>query len=345
MSYLEYRSENLVKLHNIYNPKPSDIVTSLIEIPEILRLNNISQYSGISLSKFGLFNYKYSKLDNSVGVAFILSKYIKDNKEIITGFLQNISSMTFPDSISLMKQEATQLSCYDQIVGSDGLFEFVLRNQIAINDICDSSKYSILCNKNGKLSVNVLEILLHSAYFEKLCNESEIRELYEDIVIVPNEENKPEFAFETPSLGARFLKISLEIGRKYRSYEAKITGQIVADLLDMMIRRGELLPADLYKFGDRAILEIGINSSDKQISDGWKELLNLNKVYTRFTPIDGEYCKKIDKECKYVNPLVRVKGGYARVTKYDSSLQKELEAYINSDTDLYAYVLGLDFLC
>ena len=120
--------------------------------------------------------------------------------------------------------------------------------------------------------------------------------------------------------------------------------QIIADLLDLMIRRMELNINDLFKFGDRAILEIGVNSSDKQISDGWKYIQQLDKVYTRFTPIEEEYCKKINFKNEFINPLIRVRGGYERASKADNILEKEIEAYLNSGTDVYAYVNGLDYL-
>lgn len=344
MGYMEERSEELLSLQNVYNASPSEIAIGLIEVPEVLRLNSISQTSGVSLSKFGLCNYKYTKLDHSVGIALILDKFVKDNREIITGFLHHIASPAFPEAVKLMRQEIEKLSNYDQVVGSDGLFEFVLNNKISINDVCDASIYPLITNANPKLSVVTLERLLHTAYYEKLCSIDEIKELYDDIVIVPNEESQPEFAFETPKNGVRFSKISMEIGKKFRSYEAKITLQIIADLLDMMLRRGELSSSDLYQFGDRAIQEIGVSSSDKQISDGWKELLKLDKVYTRFTEIQGEYCKKIITENGYVDPLVRIRGGYMRASKYDPILAREIEAYMNSDTDLYAYTLNLEYL-
>lgn len=344
MSYFEERSMELSDIQNIFNDAQSDMLYKLSTVPELLRLNNISMNSGLNLNKFGMCNYKYTQLDHCIGVALILEKFGRNNNEIIAGLLSNISSPSFANATRLMKQDINEYTNYDQIVGSDMLFDFFLKNEISINDISDTSIYPLLENAKTRLNAISLEKLLHLAYFEKLCSDKEIKELYNDIIIIPNEESEPEFAFESPQHGIKFSKISMEIGKKFRSYEAKMTMQIIADLLDLMIRRMEITAKDLYKFGDRAILEIGINSSDKQISDGWKYLQQLDKVYTRFTPIEEEYCKKIDMENEYIDPLVRVKGGYDRASKCDSQLAKEIEAYCNSNTDLWAYVLGLDFL-
>ena len=344
MSYFEERSIELFNLQNAYNDAPSDMIYKLASVPEIMRLNNISMSSGINISKFGMFNYRYSKLDYSIGIALILEKFSKDSSQIISGLLSDINSPAFDKATKLMKHDISEFTNYDQIVGSDMLFEFFLKNKISINEISDPSIYPLISNENGKLNACNLEKLLHLAYFEKFCSIEEVKELYDDIIIVPNENNEQEFAFDTPSLGIKFSKISVEIGKKYRSYEAKITMQIIADLLDLMIRRMELNVNDLFKFGDRAILEIGLNSSDKQISDGWKYLQQLDKVYTRFTQVEDEYCKKIEIETEFVDPLIRVKGGYERASRVDYSLAKEIEAYFNSSSDLYAYVNGLDYL-
>lgn len=344
MSYFEERGIELSEIQNIYNDEPSDMIYKLSTVPEILRLNNISMNSGTSLSKFGMCNYKYTMLDHSIGVALLLEKLRKDSTQIIAGLLSNINSPAYNRATELMKQDISEYTSFDQIVGSDMLFDLFLKNQISINDIADPTIYPLISSKSKQLDVRKLEKMLHFAYFEKLCGLDEINEICNDIIIVPNEDKQPELAFETPTCGIKFSRISIELGKKFRSYEAKITMQIISDLLDLMIRRMEINPKDLYKYGDRAILEIGINSSDRQISDGWKYLLQLDKVYTRFTPIEGEYCKKIIMSNEYIDPLVRVKGGYDRASKCDTSLAKEKEAYDNSDTDLYAYVQELEFL-
>ena len=349
MNYMEGRSEDVKNLHNIYNDRISKIIEELVEIPEVSRLNNVSQSSGRGMTNSSIFNYRYTMLDHAVGVALMLDRFVGNDKMMVAGLLHEIASPTFNCAMNLMNkndimENAIEYSNYDMIVGSDGLFELFLKNEVSINEVCDTSRYSILTDDVPRLSVDRLENLLHGSYYTKLCQENEIKEIFNDIIVAPNEDNKPELVFETPELGMKLCRISLEMGKKYRAYESKMTMQIIADLIHLMIKRGEIRNEDLYKYGDRAILEIGLNSSDNRITTGWNMLMNVDKVYTKFTPIEGEYCKKIAMDNQYVDPLIRVKGGYARASRYSIKIKEEIEAYINSDTDLYAYVQGFEFL-
>lgn len=347
MGYLEERSIEITELHNVYNGKTSELIKKMLEVPELLRLSGISQSCGTELSKFGIFQYKYSRLDHSVGVALILDNFVKDDKTIIAGMLHDIASPAFAHCVDFMhkdyiNQEVTEEKTYDKIIGSDMLFEYFLNNEISINEVCDYSIYPLADSEKPKLCADRLEYLLHGALYTGLCTLDEIKELYDDLVIVPNEDSKPEFAFETLKLGEKFCRISIEMGKKYRSYESKITMQMIADLISLMIKRGEITEADLYKYSDRTIIEIGINSSYKNISEGWKKLMQIDKVYTRFTPIEDLYCKKIIAKSRYVDPLVRVKGGYDRVSNCSSESKQTIDSYMNSDTDLYAYVIDFN---
>ncbi len=343
MEYINLRTKEVQAIHQVYNEKILDTIKSLLNAQELLHLNMISQSCGIRFSSFNMFSYPYTKLDHCVGVALILDKFISDNKQIFAGLIHDIASPAFAYAITVEKDELTK-KIYEKVVSSDVLFDYCLQNQLPLHEVTVPHTYPLVCNEVPKLCANCLEYLLHGAYFTKLCTIDEIKELYNDITIVPNEENIPEFAFDTPSLGINFCKISLEMGKRYRSYEFKIILQIISDLLRLMIERDEITNDDLYKFGDRAILEMGISSSDKRISEGWKKLSKLDKIYTRFTPLEGEYCKKVITKSQYVDPLIRVRGGYTRASSFSEECRNEINLYLNTNTELYAYVLGFQDL-
>ena len=104
-----------------------------------------------------------------------------------------------------------------------------------------------------------------------------------------------------------------------------------------MLKRNEINIDDLYKYADKAIYEIGINSSDKRISNGWNLLKMVDKVYTKFNPVDDKFCVKASLEVKYVDPLVKLKGGYTRISTVSLQMKEEITQFLNSDTDLYMY--------
>lgn len=345
MSYIENRSEELKELHKIYYRDISDVILELSNVSELQRLSSISKNEGVELSKFNVFPYKYSRLDHSFGVALILDSFHQESRHLIEAMLHEIAAPSFSFSVEYLKnyfklKNFLTPSIFDSIVASDVLFENFFKGDLSINDICNYAKYSLGFAKFPRLSADNLEYILDTAFFTRICDMEEVRELYYDLSIGPNEEGEEEFCFSDIMTANKFCKLSMEIGKKMRSYEAKITKQLIADVLMLMIRREEIKIEDLYKFSDKTLMEIGKNSSDKRIREGWQEIENLNKVYIKFNPLENseKYCVKVNEESFYIDPLVKTKAGIFRLSTLDKNIEKEIDTYLNSDTDLYMYI-------
>ena len=115
--------------------------------------------------------------------------------------------------------------------------------------------------------------------------------------------------------------------------------KFISDTLAAMIRREVITRKDLYTYSDRVIMDMGLSCSDKRISDRWKHLPELNKVYTKFNPVKGKNCFKLSADLRYVDPLVRFEnsGFNLRLSDIDKKVKEEIDEFLNSDTDLYMY--------
>lgn len=337
MSYIDDRGNHIKELHKLYNNNISDIIQTLINVPEIARLQQISETSGATMTKFMGFYSQYSILDHCVGVALILDKFTKEDKQVIAGLLHGINKPAFSEAIRHMSVPFEEKSVYEVVVASDEVFDYLLKHNIELKDVSDYFIYPLVKTKGNRMDANSIENILHTSYVLTNINKRQLKEIYEDITVTKNEEDLPEFAFNTYAIGEKFCEMSLEVAKKYRSYEAKISIKAVATLLELMLKRGEINREDLYKYGDKAIYEIGVNSSDKRISNGWKELKKLNRVYTKFNPVDDRFCVKVDVNVKYVDPLVKLKGGFIRASKVSLNLKENIAQFENTDTDLYMY--------
>ena len=343
MTYLEARNPKIDELHNVYCKEIPDYILELLDLPELTRLNGIDVNAGIHLSGFNLYNYEYSELDHSLGVALILNEFVTNKTQVLAALFHDIAVPAFSYATTYIAEENFDkddlpLKNYDVLVGSDKLFEYIFKNDVKLDDLCDYTVYPLAYNIRPTLCAHTLEYFLHTAYMSNMCTIDEIREMYEDLVIVPNEDNMPEFAFNTPQIGEKFTMMALECGKKYRSYEAKMTMKFISDTLAPMIRRGVIKRRDLYTSNDKTIMDIGLNCSDKRISDRWRYLPSLNKVYTKFNKVEDKYCTKIGRDLRYVDPLVSAKVGYARMSKASEEANYKINEFLNSDTDLYMYI-------
>ena len=337
MEYIHTRKNEIKSIHDIYSDNNSNVLEMFDDIAEINRLEHISEVSGANMTKFVGGLNQSTILDHCIGVALILEKYTKENKQIIEGLLHGLNTPAFNEASKHMNDSIDEKSVYDIIVGSDKLFEYFLNNNIDIQDVCDYSKYSLAKSNGVKLDADSLEKILRISYLLGNINIKELKSIYNDITVTKNEEGALEFAFDNYKIAEKFCKLSIDVARRYRSYETKISMKIVATLLELMIKRGEINVDDLYKYADKAIYEIGINSSDKRISLGWQKLKEIDKLYTKFNPVDDKFCVKVNVEARYIDPLVKLKGGYVRISRVSLELKEEINQFLNSDTDLYMY--------
>lgn len=343
MSYFETQNEKIMNLHRIYSEKRPDFLEELVDLPELARLNGIDINAGINLSGFNLYKYKYSVLDHSVGLVLILNNFVTNKNKILASLFHDIAVPAFSyatsyiDEINFDKDDLA-LTNYDIIVGSDKLFGYLFKNNMDIDEICDYTNFPLGYNIRPSLCAHTLEYFFHTAYLSEMCSLDEIRKFYNDLVVVPNGENMPEFCFNTQELAKKFCEISIECGKKYRSYEAKMAMKFITDTLAPMVRRGVIRRKDLYTSTDKVIMDIGLNCSDKRISDRWRYLPNLKRVYTKFNKVEKKYCTKIGRDLRYVDPLVKIKNNYIRLSMLDENLHKKINEFLDSDTDLYMYI-------
>lgn len=272
-----------------------------------------------------------------------MSNFITNKNQVLAALFHDIAVPAFSYATTYINESNFEknenaLTNYDVIVGSDKLFEYLFKNKIEIDEMCDYTKFPIAYNTRPTLCAHILEHFLHTAYMSNMCSLEEIEELYNDLVVVPNEENMPEFCFNTPKLAEKLCNIALECGRKQRSYEAKMTMKFIADTLAPMIRRAVINRKDLYTLTDKVIMEMGLNCSDKRISDRWRYLPELKKVYTKFNKVEKKYCTKIERDLIYVDPLLRINGTYERISKLNKNINKNINEFLDSDTDLYMYI-------
>lgn len=344
MAYLEDRNNSVITLHNLYCPEIPEYLKDFLKVPEVLRINGVEQNAGIDYSGFNIYKYRYSTLDHSLGVALILNNFISSKKQVIAALLHDIDVPAFLYSSYLIdksnfNKDDNELSTYDFIIGSNKLFEYFFKNDVDISDMCDYTKYPLAYNVRPKLCAHRLEYFLHTAYLTGMYSFEQIKMIYGDIFVTKNEDKMPEFCFKTPEIAKEFCKLTIQCGKKYRSYEAKYTMKFISDTLANMIRREIITRKDLYTYSDRVIMDMGLSCSDKRISDRWKALSNLNKVYTKFNPVEGKKCFKLKLDLRYVDPLVRleINDFDLRLSDIDKEAKQEIEEYLNSDTDLYMY--------
>lgn len=345
MSYIDSRNEQQREIHSIYSKDISDYIVDLSDLKELNRISAVSKNRGVEKSLFNVFPYKYSRLDHSFGVAIILENFKQSKLQVTMGMFHECAKPSFSYSLGYLLdyfkiKDYDVPSLYNVLISSDNLIEGSFNSDIPLSELSNYKKYSLGFADFPKLSANNLEYILSNSYFTRVCELREIAEMYNNLSITLNEDNEEEFCFSDLAVATKFCKVSIEMGKKRRSYESKITIQLIADVLMLMIRREEISIDDLFKYSDDEIMNIGKNSSDKRIQEGWEEIESLCKVFTKFNPTNDrlKYCVKVDDKSIYIDPLVKTKLGTYRLSSLSESIDKEIKTYLETDTDMYMYI-------
>ena len=345
MSYIESRNSDLRDIHSVYSHDISSFICKYADLPDLTRVSNISKNGGVELSKFNVFPYRYNRLDHSFGMAVILENFKQDQTHVFEALIHEIAKPSFSYSVDYLKKyfkikDFVEPTILEKITSKELLGDKDFLGNIVTTGISQTKPYSLGFADYPYLSANTLEFILANSYFTRLYELRDVETFYKDISVCRNEEDNFEFCFSDLDLAYKFFRLSIELGKKNRSYEAKITRQLIADVIMLMIRREEITLSDLFKYSDKAIEEIGLNCTDKRIQEGWQMVRNLNKVQIKFNAMEdsSNYCVKVPQKSIYIDPLVKTKAGTYRLSRLDGRCEKDLDAYFSTDTDMFMYI-------
>ncbi|OGO85813.1 MAG: hypothetical protein A2Y22_02665 [Clostridiales bacterium GWD2_32_59] len=333
------------KLHSIYSNEVPRFIIDLANTTELKRLEHVGQNCGQDYLNAEIFNpiFNYSRLDHSIGVALIIWNFTKDIRQSISGLFHDISTPTFAHVIDFLKkdyvnQEITEVDTIQVIRQSEEILKILNEYDILPEDVEDYKKYSIADNKAPKLSADRLEYTFYLSLTRGKIKIEEVEKIYKRIVICNNEEDEPEMVISEPCLAERLMKISIENGRFMSGKESKISGQMLADILELCCNKNILKEEDLYIYKEEEIVEKIRTSSEKEILSMWELYTKFDEVLESDDYVEGKYCIHLDVKRRYINPLVFVQEKLIRTIDISNRMKKILDDYLHDKSVKYIYV-------
>ena len=105
MTYLKSRDPKVEELHKVYCKEIPNYLQDLLDLPELSRLNGIDVNAGIPLSGFHVYNYHYSELDHSLGVALILNEFVTNKPQVLAALFHDIAVPAFSYATTYIAEE------------------------------------------------------------------------------------------------------------------------------------------------------------------------------------------------------------------------------------------------
>lgn len=318
----------------IYHEDIPDFILEIAQTKEMKRLQGIGMNCGCEYTKFSEYCniLPSSRYTHSIGVGLIVWHFTKDIKQAIAGLLHDISTPAFSHVIDFLnndheKQESTEEQTYTIINESAEIQEILHRYQLQTDDVADYHKYPIADNDGPRLSADRLEYTLGNFYYRRLCSITEIKGMYDDLVIQLNEDNVEEMVFTDKRIAKEFTVKALDNSYYYVSNEDRFAMQYLADMLKCAWKRGVIEESDLYQNEEHVI---SLLVKDNVMKARWEAFTSFQEICL-FSEKQSFYSVKINAKKRYINPLVNNQ----RIMDIAKEVNEQVQKFLDQDFNVW----------
>ena len=176
--------------------------------------------------------------------------------------------------------------------------------------------------------------------FFRVWEVDKIREVYNDISVLTNEEGIIELGFNTKSICEEYIHIISKLWPEWISDKDRTVMQFLADIVKSMNVKGYLTIDDLYTLSEKEVIDRILNCEDSYIKENFIKFQNATSVYGSDTPVDGKYCISVKGKRRYIIPLVKDGEKVERINNISIQAQKDIDEYWGIKHSKYT---GFDF--
>ena len=347
--YLESLNPEIREYFSILSSEFPEWLLEYIDTPEMQRIGKISISCGTDYS--GCFNIKYwySNLEHSVGVALIIWHFTHDKKQTLAGLFHDIATPVFKHCIDFMNgdsetQESTEERTTDIIKNSKEIMSLLNRDGIKLEEVDDYKIYPIADNETPRLSADRFEYTFSSGLtFFRIWELDKIKNVYNNMVVVQNEEGTCELAFKDKEICEDYIHTISRIWPEWVSDEDRIVMQFLADMCKSMSNAGYLTIDDLYTLSEEDVIKKILYCEDSYLSESFKKFQKADRVYKSNKYVNEKYCVNVKSKTRYVNPLVVTSSGISRISSVSKQANDEIESYLALPKGGYYNYFDFDF--
>ena len=345
INYLETLNPIIREYYSILSCEFPEFLIDYINTPRMQKLDKISVSCGMPYSKMFKVDFWYSTLEHSIAVALIIWHFTKDKKQTLAGLFHDISTPVFKHCIDYMnedaeRQESTEDLTKAMILESDEIMELLMRDNIKVEEVSNYHLYSIADNDIPRLSADRLEytIINGLGQVKKMWDLEEVKEIYDDIIIVENEDKALEMCFKDLKIADKFTKVMSELSVIYTEDKRRFGMQFLGDIMKRMSSVGLISVSDLYELSEKDVIEMIKSCNKFNISTCFNLWQNSLDVKVSDKEIKDKYCVNVGSKKRYIDSLVKTNNTVERISKISKQAKKYIDSCINYDFDRYIYM-------
>lgn len=317
-----------------------EFIDKYLNTPTLQRIKFVTQFCGCDYTKLYSPAFMFSRFDHSLVVAHMTWHFTHDKKETIAALLHDVGTPCFAHCIDYVfgdytNQESSEKTIVDMIKKDLELQKYLQDDGINISDLYDLNKYHILENKSPKLCTDRLDGVFHSCYIWLHTHTLEqIKEVYDDIVVLINEDNNPEIGFKNKDIALKFVDMVYIYARELQGNKDKYIMKFVSEIVKSSFDKGLITLEDLYSKKESILCDIF-----DYYFQCWKIFNNASELIRTDTLPNDVFYISFETKKRNTIPLVIEANRTQRINAISEYAYKKYSS-LKKDTK-YAYIKEL----
>ena len=313
-----------------------DFLDRYIALPVMQRLAGVGLLCGTDWTPLYKNRFYYSRLDHSKGVALIVWHFTHDKAQTIAGLLHDISTPVFSHVSDFRKGDALTQTATEEptariIRGDEALGKLLAEDGLTPEQVEDYHIYPVADNEIPQLSADRLEYMFPSGMaLDGSWTMNEIRECYNDLTILKNEDGQDELGFQHVEIAELYCEHFCMIGHILQLNENKLTLHMLGQIMNLAEKEGILREEDFMTLSEKEVMD----KLDKTSSRMYKTFRTMTCIeHTEAALNEQEYfCVNLKVKQRYINPLVK-SAAVSRLSDISEKARRIIEDFKNySDT-------------
>ncbi len=316
-----------------------DFIDKYLNTNTLNRLKHITQFCGCDYTNLYSPLFKYTRFDHSLVVAHMTWHFTHNKKETIIALLHDIWTPCFAHCIDYVfgdyiNQETSEKSIIEIINQDKEMQKFLREDDISFEDLDDYSNFPVLENKLPKLCTDRLDGVLHTCYIWLHTHSLEqIKEVYDDMTILNNEEGCIEIGFNNIKIAEKFAFMVYNYAKELQGNTDKFVMKYISEIVKLSVAKNLISLEDLYVKKEEDICSIF-----HQNFLSWKKFNETSNLIRTNQKPNNRFYISFETKKRNALPLVHFGDSNKRITEVSTvarSIYYQLEQYHDST---YAYI-------
>ena len=318
-----------------------DFIDKYLNTKTLNRIKNVTQFCGCDYTK--LYNplFLYTRFDHGLVVAHMTWHFTHDKLETIAALLHDVGTPCFAHCIDYvfgdyMNQESSEKEIPDMIDKDKELLDYLNEDGITLENLAKLEQFPILENKSPQLCADRLDGVLSTCYIWLHTHSLEqIKQVYDNLVVLTNEHGNPEIGFKNLEIADRFVSMVSIYAKELQGNKDKYVMKYVSEIVKLAVLQNLITLNDLYEKPEAEIVNIFANHFAS-----WKTFEEATALTNTEEPPNGFYIS-FDTKKRTTVPLVISSNRVDRIVNVSEEAKKIYSELENFQDTKFAYVRSL----